>query len=46
MRWGKHVARMGRTEMHTGVWWGYMRENLLFRKMCKCENILNWIFKK
>jgi len=46
MRWSKHVARMGRKDMQTGFCWGYIRKNLLFRKMHKRENILNWIFKK
>jgi hypothetical protein len=26
MRWAGHVARMGRREMHTGFWWGDLRE--------------------
>jgi hypothetical protein len=26
MRWVGHVARMGRVQMHTGFWLGYMRE--------------------
>jgi hypothetical protein len=26
MRWAEHVARMGRGEMHTGFWWGDVRE--------------------
>jgi hypothetical protein len=26
MRWAGHVARMGRGEVCTGVWWGNLRE--------------------
>ena len=26
MRWTGHVARMGKREMHTGVWWRNVRE--------------------
>ena len=26
MRWAGHVARMGREEVHTGFWWGNLRE--------------------
>ena len=26
MRWAGHVARMGRGEVHTGFWWGDLRE--------------------
>ena len=26
MRWTGHVARMGRGEVHTGFWWGNLRE--------------------
>jgi hypothetical protein len=26
MRWAKHVARKGRGEVHTGVWWGNQME--------------------
>jgi hypothetical protein len=26
MRWAGHVARMGKSEVHTGFWWGYLRE--------------------
>jgi hypothetical protein len=26
MRWAGHVARMGRREVHTRFWWGYLRE--------------------
>jgi hypothetical protein len=26
LRWAGHVARMGRGEMHTGLWWGNLRE--------------------
>jgi hypothetical protein len=26
LRWAGHVARMGRGEVHTGLWWGNLRE--------------------
>jgi hypothetical protein len=26
MRWAGHVARMGRTAMHIGYWWGSQKE--------------------
>jgi hypothetical protein len=26
MRWAGHVARIGKTQMHTGFWWGDLRE--------------------
>jgi hypothetical protein len=26
MRWAGHVARNGRKEVHTGFWWGSLRE--------------------
>jgi hypothetical protein len=26
MRWVGHVARMGRRDFHTGIWWGYIKK--------------------
>ena len=26
LRWAEHVARMGRGNMHTGLWWGKLRK--------------------
>jgi hypothetical protein len=26
IRWAGHVARMGRGEVYTGVWWGSLKE--------------------
>jgi hypothetical protein len=26
MRWAVHVARKGRVDVHTGFWWGNLRE--------------------
>jgi hypothetical protein len=26
IRWPGHIARMGTGEMHTGFWWGNLRE--------------------
>jgi hypothetical protein len=27
MRWAVHVSRIGEREVHTGFWWGDLREN-------------------
>jgi hypothetical protein len=27
MRWAGHVGRMGKREVHTGFWWGELRED-------------------
>jgi hypothetical protein len=27
MRWAEHVALMGEREVHTGLWWGIVRES-------------------
>ena len=27
MRWAGHVARMGRREVYTGIWWGNLKAN-------------------
>ena len=32
MRWAGHVARMGRAEVYTGFWWGYLRERIARRR--------------
>jgi hypothetical protein len=43
MRWAEHVAEMGREEVHTGFWWGNLREQLeeigVYGRI-----ILRWIF--
>jgi hypothetical protein len=26
LRWARHVARIGAAEVHTGFWWGHLRE--------------------
>ena len=31
-RWAGHVARMGRGEMHTGFWWGNLKEGDYFEE--------------
>ena len=38
IRWAGHVARMGRTEAHTGFWWGNMRERSLGRSRHRWED--------
>jgi hypothetical protein len=47
MRWAGHVARMGREEVHTGFWWGDLREGNHFEDPgVDGKIILKWIFKK
>jgi hypothetical protein len=47
MRWAGHVARMGRQEVHTGVWWGDLREgDHLGDPGVDGRIILKWIFMK
>jgi hypothetical protein len=31
MRWAVHVARMARGEVHTGLWWGDLREGTTWK---------------
>jgi len=46
-RWAAHVARMGRGEMYTGVWWGNLRErDHLGDRGVDGRIILRWIFRK
>jgi hypothetical protein len=26
LKWARHVVRMGSEEVHTGIWWGNLRE--------------------
>jgi hypothetical protein len=45
MRWVGHVARMG--EMHTGFWWGNLREKAhLENQGVNGRIIVRWIFRK
>ena len=44
---GGHVARMGRGEVHTGFWWGGLREgDHMEDPGVDGRIILKWIFKK
>jgi hypothetical protein len=42
MRWEGHIARMGRREVHTGVWWGGLKE----RDHLEDLRIYEWIIFK
>jgi hypothetical protein len=43
----EHVARMGRGELHTGFWWGDVRESENLEELgVDGRMILKWIFKK
>jgi hypothetical protein len=47
MRWAGHVARMGKREVHTGFWWGDLRQgDHLGDPDVDGRTILKWIFKK
>jgi hypothetical protein len=47
MRWAGHVARMGGGEVHTGFWWGDLREGDHLEDLgVDGRIILKWIFKK
>jgi hypothetical protein len=46
-RWAGHVARTGRGEMHTGFWWGNLREGDYFEEVgVDGRIILKWTFVK
>jgi len=47
MRWAGHVTRMGREEVHTGFWWGNLRERgHVGDAGVDGRIILRWIFRK
>jgi hypothetical protein len=47
MRWAGYVARMGKGKVHTGFWWGDVRESdHLGDPAIDGRIILRWIFKK
>jgi hypothetical protein len=47
MRWAGHVARMRKREVHTGFWWGDVKEGDHFGDPgIDGRIILKWIFKK
>jgi hypothetical protein len=48
MRWAGHVACVGgRGEVHTGFWWGNLRERDHLEDPDICGKIiLKWIFRK
>jgi hypothetical protein len=47
MRWGGHVARMGRIGVCTGCWWGSLRERSHWGDQdVDGKIILRWIFRK
>jgi hypothetical protein len=45
MRWARHVARMGKREVHTGFWWGDLREGDHLGDPDVDGIILKWIKK-
>ena len=46
MKWAGHVARMGRGEAYTGLWWGNLRErDHLEKPGVDVRIILRWIFR-
>jgi len=47
IRWTRHVARMGRGEVYTGFWLGYLRESdHLEEPGVDGRIMLRWIFRK
>jgi hypothetical protein len=47
MRWAGHVARIWEKRVHTGLWWGNLRErNHLEDRGIDGKVIIRWIFRK
>jgi len=45
--WAGHVARMGRGEVYTGLWWGNLSErDHLENPVVDGKIIFRWIFRK
>jgi hypothetical protein len=46
LRWAVHIARIGKREVHTGFWWGDVREgDHLGDPGVDGRIILKWILK-
>jgi hypothetical protein len=46
MSWAGHVARIGEREVHTGLWWGDLREgDHLGDPGVDVSIILKWLFR-
>ena len=46
MRWTGHLARIGEGEVHTGFWWGNLRErDHLEDRIIDGRIIQRWIFR-
>jgi hypothetical protein len=47
LRWAGHEARMGRGKVHTGFWWGNLREGTTWKtEGADGRIILKWILEK
>jgi hypothetical protein len=46
VRWPGHVTLGGRGEVHTGFWWGNLRERAHWRPRCRYEDNINMDLQK